>query len=66
MELEHHQFDVPWEIRAEMCQPMMEVKGLQKFELVVPWNDMTDWEFVEHAPFTILRAAEPRIVPKEW
>ena len=60
VELDFHRFDVTWERMVSFCRPMMGIKGLKRFELVVPWHDTTDWGFAQHAPFRVLIAAEPR------
>jgi hypothetical protein len=57
--LKSHKFDVPQARRIKMCRPMMEIKGLKTFELIVPWNDQTDWEFAEKASFKIVRGPAP-------
>jgi hypothetical protein len=56
--LKSHKFIVTKIRRMKMCQPMMEVKGLRIFEVVVPWNDEGDWDFASKAPFTILRGPD--------
>jgi hypothetical protein len=53
--LKSHQFEVPRERRIKMCRPMMEIRGLNTFELIVPADDTTDWGFAEKAPFRIVR-----------
>ncbi len=58
--LKSHTFEVPMERRVLMCKPMMEIKGLKKFELVVPWDDRTDWGFADGAPFKIVRGVKPK------
>lgn len=55
--LKPHKTEVPYERRKLMCEPMMEIKGLRKFELIIPWNDEGKWDFAEHAPFTITKGA---------
>lgn len=56
--LKPHKTEVSYERRKMMCEPMMEIKGLRKFELVIPWNDEGKWDFAEQAPFTIIRGAD--------
>ncbi|PMD25984.1 hypothetical protein NA56DRAFT_685803 [Hyaloscypha hepaticicola] len=58
--LKSHTFEVPMERRVLMCRPMMEIMGLKKFELVVPWDDATDWGFADEAPFKIVRGVKPK------
>jgi len=58
--LKSHTFEVPMERRVLMCRPMMEITGLKKFELVVPWDDATDWWFADDAPFKIVRGVKPK------
>jgi hypothetical protein len=60
--LKSHQFEVPKERRITMCRPMMEIRGLRTFELMVPWDDTMDWGFAEKAPFRIVRGAKPEEV----
>jgi hypothetical protein len=57
--LKSHQFEVPSERRIKMSRPMMEIRGLKIFELLVPWDDTTDWGFAEKAPFRIVRGEKP-------
>lgn len=57
--LKSHKFEVPRARRIKMCRPMMEIKGLRTFELTIPWNDQTDWDFAEEAPFKIVRGPAP-------
>ena len=56
--LKSHKFVVSQARRMKMCVPMMGIKGLQVFELVVPWNGDGDWEFAANAPFTIVKAPD--------
>jgi hypothetical protein len=56
--LKSHKFQVPQARRLKMCLPMMEVKGLRKFEVIVPFEDETDWSFAADAPFVIVRGPE--------
>jgi len=53
--LRRHKFPVPKARRIKMCGPMMKVKHLRTFELIVPWNDQNDWGFAANAPFKIVR-----------
>ena len=53
--LKKHEFTVSKERRMKMCQPLMEVKGLRVFDVVVPWDDNNDWGFANGAPFKIVR-----------
>lgn len=42
-----------------MCKPMMEIRGLKTFELIIPVDDTMDWGFAEKAPFQIIRGPAP-------
>lgn len=57
--LKAHKAEVPQKRRKIMCEPMMKVKGLQRFELVIPYDDEGNWEFAADAPFTIVRGVDP-------
>lgn len=63
--LKPHKAEVPYERRRKMCEAMMEIKGLRKFELVVPWNDEGNWDFAEHAPFKIIKGADNSVKKEE-
>jgi hypothetical protein len=56
--LKRHKYEVSNARRVRMCKPMMEVRGLRTFELVIPWDNNEDWEFAANASFKILRASE--------
>jgi len=53
--LKKHKFLVAKVRRLKMCQPMMEIKGLKTFEVIVPVDDTGDWSFAVNAPFKIVR-----------
>lgn len=59
--LKEHKCPVPHKRRRLMCEPMMQVNGLSRFELVIPFKDEGNWEFAAEAPFTIIRGADPSI-----
>ena len=56
--LKTHKFLVPQARRMKMCVPMMAMKNLQVFELVIPWDDNGDWDFAANAPFTIVKGPD--------
>jgi hypothetical protein len=56
--LKSHKFIVSKIRRIKMCQPMMEIKGLRVFEVVVPFDDDGDWDFASDAPFKIVRGRD--------
>ena len=56
--LKKHDFEVSKERRMKMCKPLMEIKGLRVFEVIVPWDDDNDWEFAKGAPFKIVRSLD--------
>jgi hypothetical protein len=56
--LKSHKFIVSKIRRMKMCQPMMEIKGLRIFEVVVPFDDDGDWDFASNAPFKLLRGRD--------
>lgn len=60
--LHAHKAEVPYERRKLMCQPMMALKGLRRFDLVIPYDDEGDWDFAADAPFTIIRGINPNAV----
>ncbi len=53
--LKKHKYHVPQERRELMCLPMMEIQGLRTFELMVPWEEPTDWKFADDAPFRVVK-----------
>jgi len=53
--LKKHIFVVSRTRRIKMCQPMMEIKGLKKFELIVPPDDEQEWNFATDAPFKVVK-----------
>ena len=53
--LKTHKFVVTKARRIKMCGPMMVIKGLRVFELIVPWDGGGDWDFAVNAPFTIVK-----------
>ena len=63
--LHAHKAEVPYERRKLMCEPMMKIKGLRRFDLVVPHNDEGNWDFAEDAPFTIIRGVNPQLETEE-
>jgi len=56
--LKSHKFIVTKARRMKMCQPLLEVRGLQVFELILPPDDRREWDFVMDAPFTIVRCSD--------
>jgi len=56
--LKKHKFVVSRIRRIKMCQPMMDIKGLRTFEVIVPYDDDGDWDFAADAPFNIVKAPE--------
>jgi hypothetical protein len=58
--LKSHKFEVTPARRRRMCRLMMDIQGLKRFELIVPWNDGTNWGFAANAPFRVFRG--PKIV----
>jgi len=63
--LHAHKAEVPYERRKLMCEPMMKIKGLRRFDLVVPHDDEGNWDFAEDAPFTIIRGVNPQLETEE-
>jgi hypothetical protein len=53
--LKSHKFIVLQDRRMKMCKPMMGLKDLRVFDLIIPWDDNGDWGFAANAPFTIVR-----------
>ena len=56
--LKPHKAEVPYARRKKMCEVMMGIKGLRKFELVTPFDDEGKWDFAEEAPFKITRGPD--------
>ena len=56
--LKSHKFIVTKARRMKMCAPMMGIKGLRVFELIVPWEDDGNWDFAATAPFTIVKGPD--------
>jgi hypothetical protein len=56
--LKPHKYEVSYARRRKMCEPMMELKGLRKFELVIPWDDEENWDFTADAPFKVIRGVD--------
>ena len=54
--LKSHKYVVTKARRRKMCQPMMDIKGLKVFELILPFDDLQDWDFAKNAPFKIVRS----------
>jgi hypothetical protein len=57
--LRKHKFNVPQARREKMCGPLMAIQGLRTFELKIPWDDTTDWEFADNAPFLVVKGLPP-------
>ena len=56
--LKEHKFVVSRIRRMKMCQPMMGIKGLKVFEVIVPPVADSRWAFVRSdAPFKIVEAS---------
>ena len=56
--LKSHKFVVTKARRMKMCGPMMAVRRLRVFEVIVPWDDNGDWSFAANAPFTIVKGPD--------
>ncbi|KAH7317921.1 hypothetical protein BKA65DRAFT_557333 [Rhexocercosporidium sp. MPI-PUGE-AT-0058] len=53
--LKPHRFHVTRARRRRMCKELMGIHGLRTFEVVIPWDDETDWSFAASAPFRVVR-----------
>jgi hypothetical protein len=40
--------------RRKVAEPMMEIRGLRIFELLLPLEEDWQWDFLEDAPFAIV------------
>jgi hypothetical protein len=56
--LKKHKFEVSKARRIKMCEPMMRIKGLGTFEVIVPSDDDGEWDFAAKAPFKIVKGPE--------
>ena len=41
--------------RRQISEPMMMVKGLRFFELMLPYTEIGHWDFLEDPPFNIVQ-----------